>query len=144
MKISDELRMWSEGSHVDDEASAKLCELANCIDKEMAWLPKDADGLPIKLMDKVHNSDGRSGCVTRIDCRINKECFITFWTKGGYVKCPPEEIKHTQADNWKHIADELEDWGWRVGLDTSWGHEIYCRTSDFAKRIRELAEEEDD
>lgn len=144
MKISDELRMWSEESHVDDKASAKLCKLANRIDKEMAWLPKDADDLPIRLMDKVHNSDGSSGCVTRIDCGINKECFITFWTKSGYVKCPPEELRHTQADNLKHIADELEDWSWRVGLDTSLGHEIYCRTSDFAKRIRELAEEEDD
>lgn len=137
--VVDELLALSEGPHVDDEARVKLHEL---VDRINSGLPKDADGVPIRLMDKVYLSNGKSGRVTHIEYRVDKECSITFGHDGEYIRCAPTELRHTLADNWKYIADDLERWGWEADINNNWCSKIFNRASEFASRIRELAEKE--
>lgn len=63
--ISDEIRNWCEfedgtecGGFVTKVSFNKLLALADRIDSETVELPKDADGVPIHVGDKVY------GCIS--------------------------------------------------------------------------------
>lgn len=53
MKISDAIIEWCDEVDVDGGASDEMRAIADRIDREMAELPKDADGVPIRLKDWV-------------------------------------------------------------------------------------------
>ena len=61
MKISDELREFADAEVLSAIEISDLKRIADLIDHEMVKLPKDADGVPIHVGDKVtEHEDGHT------------------------------------------------------------------------------------
>lgn len=135
MKISDELRKWCDDySGREMRTINDLYAIADRIDSEMVELPKDADGVPIRVGDLVYLDDGRRVCVTGID--FKDACVvINCWDGSKHVAYHPDGITRKFLDSWKFIAAEMVDAA-RSADDT-------CeKLADLADRIRKLAEKE--
>ena len=141
-KISDELRKKAKrvrNSKVSTYRSPSEYErLADRIDQEMVELPKDADGVPIRVGDMVYLDDGEKAKVTRVGIRMIKDN-IYIIVYGEHFSLTPEHITHTRPDSFVHIADELDEWCDSADADTN----TFDVPRDLAKRIRELAAKED-
>jgi hypothetical protein len=146
MRISDEIRKLAGEAGIYSNACVKLRELADRIDSEMMELPRDRDGVPIRVGDTVYLDDGRKAEVRRIQIS-ERENSICFDVCGDLFSFWPEHLTHTRPDSLESIAHELEvAKGWR-----DQNGEYNCNVSsvstktlgDWADRIRKLAERED-
>ena len=138
--ISDEIRNWCDDPYIGNVEG--LYTLADRIDSELMELPRDRDGVPIHVGDTVYGDDGMA-------CEVVSFSFGR-WDGGMTVHAIdgssqwrdliPGQLAHTSHDSWERIADELEEWSEdnRVNGDS----EVFDRSADFAKRIRERAEKE--
>lgn len=121
MNISDEIREWCKWC---DEHSA-------------AREPRDRDGVPIHVGDKVCLDDGRKGEVTRIGIGMDEDSIYTVVYGEGF-SLTPGYVTHERPDSWERIADELE--AWCDGADVD-GDACYVPRA-IVRRIRRLAEKE--
>ena len=129
MKISDELRGVTDTDYYDE-----LRYLADRIDREMVELPKDADGVPIRMGDTVYGC--RSGMkMTISQLRMTTDgWFIS--TSSGYLT--DTTVTHVIPESCERIADELDEM-----VDASGSADDRCeKLADLAERIRKLAAKE--
>ena len=140
MKISDEIRDWCDDAYSGRKirSTNDLYVIADRIDSEMVELPKDADGVPIHVGDKVYLDDGHVEKVTCIGLMSTK-AIITCWIGGGEpVEYMPSGITHTRPDSWERIADDLDEI-----VDAACSEDDSCeKLADLADRIRRLAEKD--
>lgn len=153
MTISDEIREWCDiccdGSITKDDFSKsdfdELRELADRIDRETAELPKDADGVPFHVGDKVYR-DGvgklevrginlmRHAVTVECECPDGTACMVF-----------PTGIAHIRTDSLEQIADELEGAEKWCDQNGDYGTGISSIGSptlhEWADRIRKLAKE---
>lgn len=108
MKISDKLRTFASTEALNPIQTSTLKHVADRIDKEMAELPKDADGVPIHVNDLVWLDNGRRACVTEIDIKDGCEV-IDCWDGSRHVPCQTDGITRNLPDSWNFIADELDE-----------------------------------
>lgn len=138
-KISDDLREFADAEVLNAIQISDLKHMAKRIDAEMVELPKDKDGEPIHVGDKVYLDDGRMACVTEID--INDGCeVVDCWDGSKHVAYHPSGISHTRPDSLERIADELEELSESNRINGS--GEVFYRAGDLAARIRRLADKE--
>lgn len=138
-KISDDLREFADAEVLDAIQISDLKHMAKRIDAEMVELPKDKDGEPIHVGDKVYLDDGRMACVTEID--IDDGCeVVDCWDGSKHVAYHPSGISHTRPDSLERIADELEELSESNRINGS--GEVFYRAGDLAARIRRLADKE--
>lgn len=137
MKISDELRKFIKTYNLNTLQSYELNHIVDRIDAETVELPKDKDGEPIHVGDKVYLDDGRMACVTEID--IERECeAIDCWDGSKHVAYHPSGITHERPDSWELIADDLDEM-----VDAADSADDMCEIlANFADRIRRLAARE--
>lgn len=133
-KVSDEIRGWCDDAYSGRKIRSvnDLYAIADRIDSEMAELPKDADGVPIHVGDKVYLPDGHKTEVGLIDISRSKHG-IAFWVGGKDFLHVPKNITHTRPDSLDNIARDLEDWA---------EGNISGSAQSFANRIRELEKKE--
>ena len=129
MKISDELRGVTDTDYYDE-----LRYLADRIDREMVELPKDADGVPIRMGDTVYGC--RSGMKMTIkELRMTTDGWFVS-TSSGYIT--DTTVTHDRPESWERIADELDEM-----VDASGSADDRCeKLADLAERIRKLAAKE--
>lgn len=121
----------------------RMRELADRIDAEMVELPKDVDGKPIRVGDTVYACDDPSleYEVSYIEYRRDVTT-IGMDAPGIQTYRRPALITHERHDSWERIANELDE---RAGSLTKDGYKWQeDEIHDFAKRIRRLAEREED
>lgn len=138
-KISDEMRKWCADLDSDDIlcTTATLYTLADRIDREMVELPKDAEGVPIRVGDTLYNG-GKKYVVTCIFTDYCDHSFAFYANNNESVAYNPEAFTHTRHDSWERIADELEEM-----VDAASHADDTCeRLADLAERIRKLAKED--
>lgn len=137
MKISDELREWAD-VHCGEECTEYLGLLADRIDRETAELPKDRDGVPIRLGDTVYTPNGKMYDVI----------IISLTPKWTYIKCKGQDgetyvflggLSHDRPDSLERIADEIE-------ASNNHALEFISESTlrEWADRIRKLAEKEEE
>lgn len=135
MKISDEIR--------DDIVctTETIYTLADRIDSEMVELPKDANGEPIHVGDKVFvkSGDGEEETVRSITL-TGGTAAVTTVCRGIKAGFRPGELTHERPDSLKRIADELEG----LSVDSSDNYYVSTHCSKLADRIRKLAKKDDD
>lgn len=137
--ISDEIRELAGEAGIYSNACGKLRELADRIDREMVELPKDRDGVPIRVGDTVYLDDGRAAGVAHIFFMPNK-AYAMCWDGDRYTERQPSDITHTRHDSLGRIADELDEQAGGITKDGyTWQEDAL---HDFAKRIRKLAKED--
>jgi hypothetical protein len=136
--IGDELRRFCDVESLNPIQTARLRRIADRIDKETVELPKDADGLPIRVGDTVYLDDGRMAGVTRIDL-MQDNAAVLCWASCESIAYLPTGLTHTRPDGWERIADELEAWCDRVDV----GRDACGEPRALAGRIRRLAERGD-
>lgn len=139
-KLSDEIRRWCDDAYSGRKirTTKDLYAIADLVEREMVELPKDKDGEPIHVGDKVYLDDGRMACVTEIDIMQDGRKTIECWDGSRHVACHPSCIAHTRHDSLESIADDMYKFAGSDGVDT----DVCDFLSDIADRIRELAENE--
>lgn len=131
--ISDELRRVA-----DEYDVLPLYGLSDRVDNEMIELPKDADGVPIHVGDKVYLDDGREAKVTRIGIGMDEDSIYTILYGDDFL-LTPGYVSHERPDSWERIADELDEM-----VDAADSADDRCeKLADLADRIRKLAKRED-
>ena len=147
MKISDEIRRWcDETTPWPTRADARA--IADRIDAEMVELPKDADGVPIRVGDTVWGcGSGEEMLVNSmaLDRRLGKkwEIRIDFGYLTDTCRCT-----HERPDSFERIANDIEAAeGWCDGDGE------YCTgvsaveestLQEWADRIRKLAKKDEE
>lgn len=111
MSITDELREW--GSRWEDAVAREVIEIADRIDAELAEryveLPKDADGVPIRVGDVVaaNLADGGKGqwAVDRMELTrcYGQDMWQVALDKGGAAWVTPSTVTHAKPDSWERI-----------------------------------------
>ena len=133
MKISDEIRKWCNLSESNIVPCDELRELADRIDRETVELPKDRDGVPIRVGDTVYY------CNSGFPMKVLSLSFDGQWhltTNKAHVH-DTSFVTHELHDSLERIADELEGWYDAVDEDgNSCGN-----PRELADRIRKLAKE---
>lgn len=141
MRISDCIRNWcasKDGHFIDAIDCDELRDLADRIDREMAELPKDADGVPIHVGDLVY------GCTSHVKMTITELRIVdsrwAVYVDGCTCRIYALDVTHACPDSLERIAQDMEDWSEdnRVNGDS----EVFDRAADFAERIRKLAAKE--
>lgn len=136
MKISDELRQWSDESDSGDGACDELRELADRIDREMVELPKDRDGKIIHIGDTVYRDGVDKLDVYGINLMRNALIVGCMNQDGEICPCFPTDVTHERHDSLERIADDIEAYLMdNPRIDES----TLC---DWAVRIRNLAKKE--
>lgn len=120
MKISDELRKWCDGADVDGNACDDLRVLADRIDREMMELPKDADGVPIRVGDVLYSS-GNEFRVVNITVKANEVCVAVYADDGTFF--PWMNPKYLSRKNIKPLESEVLD---ADGVPIEVGDTVYC------------------
>lgn len=116
--------------------------IADRIDAEMAELPRDKNGKPIRVGETVFAKDdpGTSWGVRYIELSRDREPSIGIESGGVNTYRPPSCLTHERPDSLERIADEFDEWRFE--------HMHYLVADDlndlglFAERIRKLAERE--
>ena len=132
MKISDEIREWCKWCDERSAARDSLCKLADRIDSEMVELPKDRDGVPIRLGDTMYY------CNSKFPMKILSLSFDGQWhltTNKAHIH-DTSFVTHERKDSLERIADDIEA---RLGTGVIDGSTL-CK---WVERIRKLAEKED-
>lgn len=141
MKMSDDLRKFTDTYDLNALQIYELKHIADRIDAETVELPKDADGVPINVGDVVYLDDGREAKVYRIELTNGKDAIresITVNIQGMMHSLAvniPSSLTHTYPDSWERIAHDIE---------TSKGTVLISEKTldDWADRIRKLAKED--
>ncbi len=143
MKISDAIRDWCDETDVDLNACTELRVLADRIDREMVELPKDADGVTIRIGDVVYGSSGVAWVVVCL--RMSKFGWIVEMDNVPFFY-EPDDLTHKNPrlnDSLECIADELEeaeDWCDQNGHYNTGVVSIGAQTfHEWSDRIRKLA-----
>lgn len=140
MTISDKIREWCDEADVDGNACWVLRELADRIDREMVELPKDADGVPIRVGDTVYLESGSKADVKSIEFTKDENSVI-FTVRGkGFL---PSHLSHERPDSLERIADELDEWRVAAAVDCRIKAMDEDIVHDLAERIRKLAKEDE-
>lgn len=113
-KTSDELRDWMRRARADEHMDLReLDSIAYCIDAEMVELPRDKDGVIIRIGDTIYDECGYArnvrgtvlndkGWVVIVSlCEDQKSRSITQWLH-------PTDFTHTRPDSWERIAYDIE------------------------------------
>jgi hypothetical protein len=140
-KISDEIRDWCNckdlGIHDVLCRNAVLRALADRIDSEMMELPKDKDGMPIHVGDKVWMADkgALELTVRSITLHACGEVNVDASCEGCHAHVGPDDLTHECPDSFERIADELDEM-----VDAADSADDNCeKLADLADRIRKLA-----
>ena len=136
MKISDEIRDYCKKVLCYTHYYDKFWYFADLIDHEMVELPKDKDGRPIHVGDKVYLDDGHMACATEIDIHDN-HVVVDCWDGSKHMACHPSDISRTRHDSWERIADDIEESNGAVFIEST-------TLSEWAGRIRKLAERDEE
>lgn len=143
MKISDEIRNgFLRRDDVGTEAYRKLLYIADRIDREMVELPRDMDGVPIRVGDVLHDCEGDD------DMRVDALRFNGQWEiRSDYGYTMPRWCVHKRPDSFGRIADDIEaaeDWCDQNG---DYGTGITSVSEEtlrgWADRIRKIAKEDE-
>ena len=135
MKISDEIREKAhelEGYLETLVTANELEDLAGRIDQELVELPKDAEGVPIRVGDTVF--DRQSGERMHV-YGMRYESQWGLRTDLGYMET--SWLVRIRPDTFERIADDIEDFC--ADYEIKGDHEVFDRAMDFADRIRKLA-----
>ena len=134
MKISDDIRDLAGEAGIYSSACGKLRELADRIDRELVELPKDREGVPIRVGDTVYLLDGNTYHVKEI-LIISQTAYPTCEAPDGKTyEFLPGGLSHERPDSLGRIADDIEA---RLGTGTIDGSTL----SKWVGRIRKLAKE---
>lgn len=122
--------------------------LADLIDRETVELPRDADGVPIRIGDVLYSS-GNECRVVSITVKADKACVGVHTDEGVFLpsvnpkylsRNNTEPLESEPADIWERIASDMEDFA--VDNEIHGDHEVFDRAMDFADRIRKQADKE--
>ena len=146
-KISDEIHRRFGDSHEIEYVSFgrsgcdKMRELADRVDTEMVELPRDRDGVPIHVGDKVWEmlGDGEEETVRSITL-TGGTAAVTTACHGFMAGVRPNDLTHTRPDSLERIADELEELSESNRINGS--GEVFYRAGELAARIRRLSDKE--
>ena len=150
MKISDEIRQWCDiccDDYIDKDCCDELRELANRIDAETVELPKDADGVLIRIGDMVYDNHGVAWTVvglrrTKFEWKVETNDVPFLWKLDDLSHKKPEP-----PDSWERIADDIEaaqDWcDSKVKYGTGITSVKESTLLEWSDRIRKLAKEEE-
>lgn len=117
MSITDELRKWRdfcvEHGKMFKFDGAELTHIANRIDAAMEdyiELPKDADGVPIRIGDKMLLLNGRNVVVDAIGSGL-----FVVWNPDDrhFDACVANVCHHAQPDSWESIIEDAQTDGIR-------------------------------
>lgn len=134
MKISDDIRELAGEAGIYSNACGKLRELADRIDNEMIELPKDRDGVPIRVGDTVYLLSGNTYNVKEISI-LSQTAYPTCEAPDGKTyEFLPGGLSHERPDSLERIADDIEA---RLGTGTI----DWSTLSTLVDRIRKLAKE---
>lgn len=131
--IATELRKMADERFIG-VANTRAHDLADRIDADMVELPRDADGEPIHLGDKVYDKDGLAwhvrGVTLTYDAASTSKCVVRAGSEEGDIRgLNPEMLTHKLPDSLERIAEEMDKWpNACVGTVHAW-----------ANRIRKLA-----
>lgn len=141
-KLSDKIREWCDDAYSGRKirTTKDLYAIADLIDREMVELPKDKDGEPVHVGDKVYLENGQQAEVDRV--LIGREEFSidchTCDTNKLIISYPTVDSTHTGPDSFERIANELDEM-----VDGPGPADDVCEMlADTADRIRKLAEED--
>lgn len=117
--------------------------LADRIDNEMVELPKDADGVPIRIGDTVYTPKGSKADVESIESNQDENSVVFIVRGKGFSH---SHLSHTRPDSWERIAEDIEAAeGWCDGKG-AYGTGVTSVSEstlrEWADRIRKLAEKE--
>lgn len=147
MKISDAIRKWCDLAEADSFPCDELRELADRIDNEMVELPKDRDGVPIRVGDTVYLLNGNTYNVKEISI-LSQTAYPTCEAPDGKTyEFLPGGLSHERPDSFERIADELEvakGWCDQNGEHSCIVSSVSTKTlQEWADRIRKLAKEDE-
>lgn len=132
--------------------------LADLIDRETVELPRDADGVPIRIGDVLYSS-GNECRVVSITVKADEACVGVHTDEGVFLpsvnpkylsRKNPEPLEPEQADSWEKLEEdamgracELAGSGHLKCSDCEWGKEgIGCQAMarlEILKRAKKLA-----
>lgn len=139
--LRDLARRWSENKSIKPGVYNCLMTIADRIDAEMAELPKDRDGVPIRIGEVLYEADGTESKVMHIDFHSPDDPpDVKVKCKRCDVWLAPTKYRtmtHERPDSWERIAQELEAWCDRVDVD----RDACGEPRELARRIRRLAKE---
>ena len=106
---------------------------------EMVELPKDRDGVPIRVGDTVWFV-GRDDVELKVDhiTFFKDKTRVVAMSDEHAVYSNPADFIHGRPDSWERIADELDEM-----VDSADSADDRCeKLADLAERIRKLAKRE--
>lgn len=118
MESTDKLRKLADECYTFNDCSDKLMVIADEIEREIAerymLLPVDADGVPIRVGDKLRFCDFAVQCAAVSPERIYywDEYSNGHWVKG--VECRHCKSR-TIEDVLEEFLIEFDDWDWNTG-----------------------------
>lgn len=134
--ISDELRDWAgvlEGGVYTKATAEKISSIADRIDDEMVKLPRDKDGEPIHLGDKIFDLDGDEQTVSALYL-LSRKCPTWMVDVGFGARVSPSDLTHKPQDSLERIAGDIEDFAENFRTsDTN----TFINLLDFSARIQE-------
>lgn len=145
MRISDEIRDWVNKLEPKLKSLLELSALADRIDRELVELPKDRDGVPIRIGDVVYGNPGISWTV--VGLRMSKLGWKVEMGNMPFL-CEPDDLTHEKPDSLERVAEDIEaaeDWcdgEGEYGTGVTSVKESTLR--EWAERIRKLAAKEDE
>ena len=121
MKISDEIRNdFLCNDDVGEVAYRQLLCIADRIDREMMELPKDADGVPIRIGDVLYSS-GNECRVVSITVKADEACVGVHTDEGAFL--PSVNPKYLSRKNTEPLEPEVLD---ADGVPIEVGDTVYC------------------
>lgn len=149
MKISDEIRRWCDDAYSGRKirTTKDLYAIADLIDREMVELPKDADGVPIRVGDLVYLDDGRKAKVIRFIVERGMSDSLSFKIicsldgNPDIIRFPFElwHERHERPDSLERIVEDIDEFGNEADINDA-AVEFLCKIQ---WRIRELAKKAD-
>ena len=127
--ISDELRKVA-----DEYDVLPLYGLADRIDSEMIELPKDADGVPIRVGETVYD------CKSGRQSQVFGLTLVDGWgisTNNG-LSIDTSGVTHERPDSWDRIVKDLNVWAEKHRDEK----DLFDQAFNLAFRIRKLANKE--
>lgn len=146
MSVVDELQLIAyqgrrDGVLAVGRAPEWFGDLADRIESEYVELPVDADGVTIKVGDKVYDKYLDKYRVISME-RRSDGWMLSLEHNLRYSRELPDCVAHERPDSLERVADELDEQAGSITKDGyTWQEDAL---HDFAKRIRKLAKEGSD
>ena len=139
--ISDELREFNDTYYLARKPYKKLKALADRIDVEMVELPRDKDGVPIRVGDTLFVNHGKKYLVTCI-FSDKEDCDFAFYADcNKNVAYNPQAFSHENNDSLERIVDDMSAEIESLEVSRSDGDALDT-LKDYLERIKALAEAE--